>query len=73
VKPRLLRAVEHRMNAVTAWGSVSGTRPDGGCVEFGYGLAPSARDHVLRRGRSLALLATAVDNGLSRVITETAL
>lgn len=46
-------------------------RPDGGCVEIGYGLAPSARGHGYAAEAVIALLAIAADHGLSRVIAET--
>jgi RimJ/RimL family protein N-acetyltransferase len=48
-------------------------RPVGGCVEIGYGLAPSARGHGLAAEAVIALLTMAADQGLSRVIAETTL
>jgi RimJ/RimL family protein N-acetyltransferase len=48
-------------------------RPDGGCVEIGYGLAPSARGHGYAAEAVIALLSVAADHGLSRVIADTAL
>jgi len=48
-------------------------RPDGGCVEIGYGLAPSARGHGYAAEAVIALLSVAADQGLSRVIADTAL
>jgi GNAT superfamily N-acetyltransferase len=48
-------------------------QPDGGCVEIGYGLAPSARGHGYAAEAVVALLAIAADHGLSRVIAETTL
>jgi GNAT superfamily N-acetyltransferase len=44
---------------------------DGGCVEIGYGLAPSARGHGYAAEALVALLAIAADHGLSRVIRNT--
>lgn len=48
-------------------------QPDGGCVEIGYGLAPSARGHGYAAEAVVALLAMAADHGLSRVIADTTL
>jgi RimJ/RimL family protein N-acetyltransferase len=48
-------------------------RPDGGCVEIGYGLAPSARGHGYAAEAVIALLTVAADNGLSRVLADTTL
>ncbi|MBJ7610541.1 MAG: GNAT family N-acetyltransferase [Candidatus Dormibacteraeota bacterium] len=46
-------------------------QPDGGCVEIGYGLAPSARGHGYAAEALDALLAMAAERGLSRVIADT--
>lgn len=46
-------------------------RPDDGCVEIGYGLAPSARGHGYAAEAVIALLAVAADHGLSRVTADT--
>jgi RimJ/RimL family protein N-acetyltransferase len=46
-------------------------QPAGGCVEIGYGLAPSARGHGYAAEALVALLAIAADYGLSRVIADT--
>jgi RimJ/RimL family protein N-acetyltransferase len=46
-------------------------QPDGGCVEIGYGLAPSARGHGYAAEAVVALLAVAADHGLSSVIADT--
>jgi RimJ/RimL family protein N-acetyltransferase len=48
-------------------------QPDGGCVEIGYGLAPSARGHGYAAEAVVALLGVAADQGLSRVIADTTL
>jgi RimJ/RimL family protein N-acetyltransferase len=48
-------------------------QPDGGCVEIGYGLAPSARGHGYAVEAVIALLTVAADHGLSRVIADTTL
>ena len=48
-------------------------QPDGGCVEIGYGLAPSARGYGYAAEAVVALLAIAADHGLSKVIADTAL
>ena len=48
-------------------------QPDGGCVEIGYGLAPSARGHGYAAEAVVALLAIAADHGLSKVIADTTL
>jgi RimJ/RimL family protein N-acetyltransferase len=48
-------------------------RPDGGCVEIGYGLAPSARGHGYASEAVIALLTMAADHGVSRVIADTTL
>jgi RimJ/RimL family protein N-acetyltransferase len=49
------------------------SQPDGGCVEIGYGLAPSARGHGYAAEAVIALLTVAADHGLSRVIANTTL
>ena len=48
-------------------------QPDDGCVEIGYGLAPSARGHGYAAEALLALLTVAADHGLSKVIADTTL
>ena len=48
-------------------------QPDGGCVEIGYGLAPSARGHGYAAEAVGALLAVAAGHGLSRVVADTTL
>jgi RimJ/RimL family protein N-acetyltransferase len=48
-------------------------QPDGGCVEIGYGLAPSARGHGYAAEAVMALLAVAADHRLSKVIADTTL
>jgi RimJ/RimL family protein N-acetyltransferase len=48
-------------------------QPDGGCVEIGYGLAPSARGHGYAAEAVVALLTVAANHGLSRVIADTTL
>jgi RimJ/RimL family protein N-acetyltransferase len=47
-------------------------QPEDGCVEVGYGLVPSARGNGYAAEAVVALLASAKDNGLSRVIADTA-
>jgi RimJ/RimL family protein N-acetyltransferase len=49
------------------------SRPQGGAVEIGYGLAPSARGHGYAAEAIMALLTVATDHGLSRVYAETTL
>jgi RimJ/RimL family protein N-acetyltransferase len=46
-------------------------QPEGGCVEIGYGLAPSARGHGFAAEAVLALLEVAADRGLSKVVADT--
>jgi RimJ/RimL family protein N-acetyltransferase len=48
-------------------------QPDGGCVEIGYGLAPSARGHGYTAEAVIALLSLAADHGLLKVIADTTL
>ena len=48
-------------------------QPVGGCVEIGYGLAPSARGDGYAAEAVVALLALAAEHGLSRVIADTTL
>jgi RimJ/RimL family protein N-acetyltransferase len=48
-------------------------QPAGGCVEIGYGLAPSARGHGYAAEALVALLSVATDHGLLRVIADTTL
>ena len=48
-------------------------QPDGGCVEIGYGLVPSARGHGYAAEAVGALLAIAAEHGLSKVIANTTL
>lgn len=45
--------------------------PVGGCVEIGYGLAPSGRDHGYAAEAVEAVLAFAAGHGLSRVSAQT--
>lgn len=45
--------------------------PDDGCVEIGYGLAPSARGHGYAAEALTALLHLAAEHGLSRVVADT--
>ncbi len=46
-------------------------RPDGGCVEIGYGLVPSARGKGFAAEAVIALLSVAARHGVSKVIAET--
>jgi RimJ/RimL family protein N-acetyltransferase len=46
-------------------------QPDGGCVEIGYGLAPSGRGEGYAAEAAVALLAVAADHGVSKVIADT--
>jgi RimJ/RimL family protein N-acetyltransferase len=48
-------------------------QPEGGCVEIGYGLAPSARGHGYTAEAVSALLTVAAGHGLSKVIADTTL
>jgi RimJ/RimL family protein N-acetyltransferase len=48
-------------------------QPDGGCVEIGYGLAPSARGHGYATEAATALLTVAAEHGIVRVIADTTL
>ena len=48
-------------------------QPREGCVEIGYGLAPSARGHGYAAEALVALVAIAADHGVSRVIADAAL
>ncbi len=47
--------------------------PDGGCVEIGYSLAPSARGHGYAAEAVMSLLTVAAEHELSRVIADTTL
>jgi RimJ/RimL family protein N-acetyltransferase len=46
-------------------------QPKGGCIEIGYGLAPSARGQGYAAEALIALLTVAADHGLSRVDADT--
>jgi len=46
-------------------------QPDGGAVEIGYGLAPSARGHGFAAEAVIALRAVATDHGLLKVVADT--
>ena len=46
-------------------------QPAGGCVEIGYGLAPSARGHGYAAEAVGAFLTVAADHDVSRVIADT--
>jgi RimJ/RimL family protein N-acetyltransferase len=48
-------------------------RPEGGSVEVGYGLVPSARGHGYAAEAVVALVTVAADHGLIRVVAETTL
>ena len=46
-------------------------QPHDGCVEIGYGLAPSARGHGYAAEALIAMLAMGFGHGLSRAIADT--
>jgi RimJ/RimL family protein N-acetyltransferase len=46
-------------------------QPEGGCVEIGYGLAPSARRQGYAAEAVVALLTLAADHALVRVVADT--
>jgi RimJ/RimL family protein N-acetyltransferase len=46
-------------------------QPAAGCVEIGYGLAPSARGHGYAAEAVVAVLVIASEHGVSRVIADT--
>ena len=48
-------------------------QPVGGCVEIGYGLAPSARGHGYAAEAVAGLLTVAANHGLTKVTAETTL
>jgi RimJ/RimL family protein N-acetyltransferase len=48
-------------------------QPVDGCVEIGYGLAPSARGEGYAAEAAVAVLAVAAEHGLSKVIADTTL
>jgi RimJ/RimL family protein N-acetyltransferase len=48
-------------------------QPADGCVEIGYGLAPSARGKGYAAEALIALLSVAIDHGVSKVIADTTL
>jgi RimJ/RimL family protein N-acetyltransferase len=48
-------------------------QPVGGCVEIGYGLAPSARGNGYAAEAAVAVLALAAEHGVARVIADTVL
>jgi RimJ/RimL family protein N-acetyltransferase len=48
-------------------------QPEGGSVEIGYGLAPSARGHGYAAEAVIALLTLATEHGLTRVVADTTL
>jgi RimJ/RimL family protein N-acetyltransferase len=48
-------------------------RPEGGCVELGYGLVPSARGLGYAAEAVVALLAIAAEHELAKVVAETML
>jgi RimJ/RimL family protein N-acetyltransferase len=48
-------------------------QPRDGCVEIGYGLAPSARGRGYAAEALVALVAIAAEHGVSKVIADTAL
>lgn len=48
-------------------------QPFGGCVEIGYGLAPSARGDGYAAEAAVALLVLAAENGVTKVIADTTL
>jgi RimJ/RimL family protein N-acetyltransferase len=49
------------------------SQPEGGSIEIGYGLVPSARGHGFAAEAVIALLSVATDHGLRKVTAETAL
>lgn len=46
-------------------------RPENGCGEIGYGLAPSARGHGYAAEAARSLVALAREHGLTRVVADT--
>ena len=48
-------------------------QPVGGCVEIGYGLAPSARGQGFAAEAVAGLLIVAADHGITKVTAETTL
>jgi RimJ/RimL family protein N-acetyltransferase len=48
-------------------------QPEGGCVEIGYGLVPSARGHGYAAEAVIALLPLAARHGVSKVTADTTL
>jgi RimJ/RimL family protein N-acetyltransferase len=46
-------------------------QPDGGSVEIGYGLSPSARGHGYAAEAVAALLTVAVEHGITKVLADT--
>jgi RimJ/RimL family protein N-acetyltransferase len=67
----------YRITRLSDGRAIGGTgfkgQPGGGCVEIGYGLAPSARGHGYAAEAVIALLTVAADHGLSKVIADTTL
>ena len=60
---------DHRVAEGRAIGGIGFKgRPEDGCAEIGYGLAPSARGQGYAAEAVVALPAVAADHGLSRVI-----
>jgi RimJ/RimL family protein N-acetyltransferase len=67
----------YRINRLSDGQAVGGIgfkgQPVGGCVEIGYGLAPSARGHGYAAEAVAGLLTVAADHGLTKVIADTTL
>ena len=65
--------VTHLADGLAVGGIGFKGQPDNGCVEIGYGLAPSARGHGYAAEAVTALLTVAAAHGLSTVIANTTL
>lgn len=63
--------ITRRHDGMTIGGIGFKGRPAEGCVEIGYGLAPSARGQGLAAEALTVLLRVATANGLSRVVAST--
>lgn len=67
----------YRMSLLADGRAVGGVgfkgQPEAGCIEIGYGLAPSARGHGYAAEAVGAVLRVAADHGLSKVMADTTL
>jgi RimJ/RimL family protein N-acetyltransferase len=65
--------IDRRSDGLAVGGIGFKSQPVDGCVEIGYGLAPSVRGYGYAAEAAAGLLTVATDHGLTKVVAETTL